>query len=362
MAEKTGKERAIAGRRLLGQVLVDGEFITPVDLARALEEQKRTNVMLGEALVRMGVIDPVDLKAALSVQGELGTIQDAIRVAAGVRMLLGEMLLTAKRITPVQLAAALDEQRRSGDRIGEILARRGWITHAELDAALAFQRHQDGTDSSSERLRLGEILVATGQITRVQLDAALLKSRTVPRKIGDLLVEAGDLRPEQVERGLRIQKKLVTASLVAALSLASVASAQDVHRAVAAPSAARIEVSARVQARATLRVLWQQARIAITDADILRGYVDVRSASRIEVRNNSLQGFMLVFEGAGGPFREVYVRGLGREVQLGAGGGFAPMPYTLDPVVMELSYRFTLDKEIRPGVYDWPLTLSSRAI
>jgi hypothetical protein len=362
MPEKTDRRGPIAGRRLLGQVLVDGEFITPFDLARALEEQKRTNVMLGEALVRLGVIDPIDLKAALSVQGELGSIHDAIRVAAGVRMLLGELLLAAKRITPGQLDAALDEQRRTGDRIGEILARRGWITRAELDAVLAFQQHQGGEGPSSERLRLGEILVATGQITRARLDAALLRTRTSPKRIGDLLVEAGDLRPEQVDRGLRIQKMLVTASLVAVLSLASAAETQDVSRAGPGPSAARVEVSARVQATATLRVLWQQARIAITDADILRGYVDVRSASRIEMRNNSVQGFMLVFEAAEGPFREVYVRGLGREVQLGSGGGFAPMPYSQGPVVVELSYRFMLNKEIRAGVYDWPLVLSSRPI
>ncbi len=362
MPEKTDRTCPVPGKRLLGQVLVDGEFITPLDLARALEEQKRTNVMLGEALVRLRVIDPIDLKAALSVQAELGSIQDAIRVAAGVRMLLGELLLAAKRITPGQLDAALDEQRRTGERIGEILARMGWITRAELDAVLAFQQHQGGKGPSSERLRLGEILVATEQITRAQLDAALLRNRTSPKRIGDLLVEAGDLRPEQVERGLRIQKMLVTASLVAVLSLASGAEAQDVSRAGPGPSAARVEVSARVQATATLRVLWQQARIAITAADILRGYVDVRSASRIEVRNNSMRGFMLVFEGAGGLFREVYIRGLGREVQLGLGGGFAPMPYSLDPVVIDLSYRFMLDKEVRAGVYDWPLALSSRPI
>lgn len=352
----------LSRRRLLGQVLLDGEFITPLDLERALKEQKRTNEMLGEVLVRMGVLDSIDLKAALSIQGELCTIHDAIRAAAGVRMLLGELLLTANRITPEQLDAALGEQRRTGDKIGEILVRRGWITPRELDAVLAFQQHQGGGGPSSERLRLGEILVSTGQITRAQLNAALERNRNSPKRIGDLLVEAGDLRPEQVDRGLRLQKRLVTASLVAVLSLASGASAQDIPRAGPGSSSTRIEVTARVEARATLRVLWQQARIAITDADILRGYVDVRSATRVEVRNNSPQGFMLVFEGTGGLFREVYVRGLGREVQLGADGGFAPMPYAQHPVVLELSYRFMLDKEIQAGIYAWPLALSSRSI
>lgn len=352
----------VAGRRLLGQVLLDGEFITTVDLARALEEQKRTNAMLGETLVRMGVIDPEVLKAALSIQGELGSIRDAIRVAAGVRLLLGEMLLLAKRITPVQLDSALDEQRRTGGRIGEIVVRHGWITPAELDAVLAFQEYQRGEKPSSERLRIGEILVTTDQITRDQLDAALRRHRTSAKKIGDLLVEAGDLRPEQVERGLRIQKHLVTAALVAVLSLANVASAQDSGRGPVSPSSSRIEVTARIREKAALRVLWQQARIAITKSDVLRGYVDVRMASRIEVQNNSPHGYLLVFEGTGGPFREVLVRGLGREVQLGSEGGIAPMPYARDPIVMELSYRFVLDKETKAGIYEWPLAISSRPI
>lgn len=362
MPEDRDLTDSVVCRRLLGQVLLDGEFISSLDLERALGEQKRTNAMLGEVLVRMGVLDPVDLKAALSIQGELGSLHDAIRAAAGVRILLGDLLLLAKRITPEQLEAALADQRRTAEKIGEILVRRGWITTRELDAVLAFQQHLGGGGPSSEKLRLGEILVATGQITRAQLDAALERNRISPKKIGDLLVEAGDLRPEQVDRGLRLQKQLVTASLVAVLSLASGASAQDNPRSGSGSSTTRIEVTARVEARATLRVLWQQARIAITDADILRGYVDVRSATRIEVRNNNLQGFLLVFEGMGGPFREYYVRGLGREVQLGAGGGFAPMPYTQQPVVLELSYRFMLDKEMRAGVYGWPLALSSRAI
>src|SRR4030067_1513404 len=94
-------------RRLLGQVLVDGELISSYDLDRALERQKRTNEMLGEVLVGMGVLDPADLKAALSVQGELASVKDAMRAGAGVSSLLGELLLAGERLTPGQLDAAL---------------------------------------------------------------------------------------------------------------------------------------------------------------------------------------------------------------------------------------------------------------
>jgi len=74
-----------AARRLIGQVLVDGGFVSPGDLARALEEQNRTNEMLGEVLVRMKVVDPAEIAAVVSIQSDLLSLEDAVRSAAGVR-------------------------------------------------------------------------------------------------------------------------------------------------------------------------------------------------------------------------------------------------------------------------------------
>jgi hypothetical protein len=67
-----------AARRLLGQILVDGNFIRYHELEHGLEEQKKTNTMLGETLVSMGLLDPVDLKAVLSVNEDLASLEDAI--------------------------------------------------------------------------------------------------------------------------------------------------------------------------------------------------------------------------------------------------------------------------------------------
>ena len=86
-------------RRPLGQILLDGQFISRDDLARALELQKHTNEMLGEILVRMGVLDPADLEAVLSVNKELSSLEEAVNLAAGVRHLLGELLLKSGRIS-----------------------------------------------------------------------------------------------------------------------------------------------------------------------------------------------------------------------------------------------------------------------
>lgn len=353
--------------RRLGQVLVGGDFISTGVLDDALVEQKRTRERLGEILVRTGALDAMDLSAALDTQTALRSVGDAVRAAGGVRHPLGDLLLKAKRIGVGQLDAALIEQRRAGGKLGEILVRRGLLTSGELEALLSFQTHQSGRAPVSERFRLGEILVATGQISRGQLDRALARQKTTKKKIGELLVEAGDVQSHQVTRGLTLQRKLVTAALVAALSFAAPASvrAASGNNGPARSSSARITVTATISDRTMLRLERQAATLVITDADISRGYVDAPAASRVEVRNNNPQGYLLVFQpvnGAERMFREVTVRGLGRDVEVGAGGGFVPQPCARVPVTMELGYRFVLGKDALPGTYAWPFTISARPL
>ncbi len=354
-------------RRLLGRVLVDGGFVSPGDLARALEEQNHTNELLGEVLVRMEAADPEEIAAVVSIQSDLASLEDAVRSAAGVRQCLGELLRKARKVTPEQLEDALSEQRRTGEKLGEILVRRGVLTKGQLDAVLMFQKCQSGEPPSSVRFRLGEILVATGRITREQLEAVLARQKLTKKNIGDLLVESGAVEPHHLARGLRLQEMLVTAALVAALSMAEVAGAQEAPRG-SAPSATgstRIQVTATVTSRATLRVLHQERMLVVTPEDVARGYVDAPAASRIEVRNNNRGGCLLVFEGVAGPdgpFGKVSVRGLGRDVEIGPGGGFVPHPYAPAPVTAELSYRFSLAGDARPGTYPWPLQVSVRTM
>jgi len=355
------------GKRLIGQVLVDGGFISPEDRARALEERNRTNELLGEVLIRMKAATPEEIAAVVSIQGDLASLGDAIRSAAGARQYLGELLRRARKVTSEQLEYALSEQRRTGEKLGEILVRRGVLTRGQLDTVLMFQKSQAGEAPSSVRFRLGEILVATGRITREQLEDVLSRQKLTKKNIGDLLVESGAIEPHHLARGLRLQEMLVTAALVAALSLAEVAGAQEVGGASGPPSTgtARIQVTATVTSRATLRVLHQERMLVVTPEDVVRGYVDAPAASRIEVRNNSRRGCLLVFERVArpdGPFGRVSVRGLGRDVDIGQGGGFVPHPYTPAPVTAELSYRFSLDRDARPGTYPWPIQVSVRTI
>ena len=352
-------------KRLLGQVLVDGGFITQADLDLALAEQIRTKERLGEVLIRMGKLGPEEIDVVVSVQGDLASLSGAVKAAAGGRLNLGDLLLKAKRITPEQLGNALIEQQRTGEKLGRVFVRQGLLTDGELDAILEFQHHQGGEAPASARLRLGEILVATGQITREQLDAVLIQRKATQKKLGELLVETGAAQPHQVARGLKLQEKLVTAAILAVLSLATVGSSQETPSGGSRSNAGRAEmmVNATVASRAAVKVIYQRPAVVITDADIARGFVDFPSASRIEVRNNSRAGYLLVFTGIGdlfSMFDQVNVKGLGIETQIGPGGGWIPQPYARDTVTMELSYRFVLSKNIRPGSYEWPLSLSAR--
>lgn len=210
-----------AGRRPLGQILSDGGLVSKGQLKQALEEQKHTNELLGQVLVRMGIIEPGDLNAALSVQEHLGSLQHAVSLAAGVRQMLGSLLIHAGKISAEQLEHAIAEQQKSGEKLGEVCVRLGLISDRQLEGLLSFQSNQCLKDQQVSPLRLGELLVCAGQISRAQLDDALQKQVGSRKKLGEVLIEEGYARSSQIMHGMRLQHLLMTASLAAVLSLAT---------------------------------------------------------------------------------------------------------------------------------------------
>jgi hypothetical protein len=348
-------------KRLLGRILLDGEFITPQELDSALEQQRKTNAQLGEILVSMGVLDPLELKSVLSIQHDLATPVDAVKLASGVRLLLGELLLKAKRITKAHIDYALMQQRQTGEKLGETLVRLGLLKASELDVVLAFQQNQRGAAAASEKLRLGEILVATKQITREQLESVLSRQKFTKKKIGDLLVEAGYLQPHQLEQGLKLQQKLVTAALVAALSLSQAFVAREAYSGTSPAATAKVAISTVVREHTSMQVLSQARELVITNTDIVRGYVEVPAAARISVKSNNPAGYLLAFEITGNPMpflNSMHVLVGGREVQLSPGGGWVPQPYVRGGATTDVSCRFDLSKDAQPGTYNWPLLMS----
>src|SRR5512134_3326451 len=255
------KERSFLGcwtsKRLLGSILVDGGFVSSYDLKAALEQQKQTNEQLGVILVRMGVLDTGELKAVLSVQKDLASLEEAVKTAAGVRLLLGDLLIKARRITQAQIDYALMEQRRTGEKLGETLVRLGFIREHELNAVLTFQRNQGGDVSTPGKLRLGELLVATGQLTRRQLEDVLERQKSSTKTIGELLVESGYIQPHQVDQGLKLQQKLVTAALIAVLSMSSAFVARETQAGTQGVTSAKVTITATVREHTSMQVLAQ---------------------------------------------------------------------------------------------------------
>jgi mannitol/fructose-specific phosphotransferase system IIA component (Ntr-type) len=205
-------------KRFIGQILIDGGFLHRLNIEAALEEQKKTNELLGEVLVRMNILDPVDLKVALSVQDHLDRVEDAVKIAAGVRRSLGELLVQAGHITGEQLEQAIVEQKRSGEKIGEVLSRQGLLTKRELDGVLDYQQNQSIAKPAPGPLRLGEILVSAGTISRGQLEDALGKQSVSRKKLGELLIDEVYALPHHINHGMRLQQMLLNAVLIALFS------------------------------------------------------------------------------------------------------------------------------------------------
>ncbi len=350
-------------RRLLGMILLDGAFISPKDLQEAIELQRKTSAQLGGILVGMGVLSAEDLEAILSVQRECTSPEDTVKAAAGVRELLGELLVRAKRLTSESLGEALAEQHRTGEKLGSILVRRGLLTESELDTVLAFQKRQDGQKKQPSPLRLGEILVRTRVISRAKIEEALRRQRLSRKKIGDILVESGYIRPDQLERGLRLQQKLLTAALVGALSFASVLPVRAFDLPASRTDAkVQIKITAIAKVRTDMKIPRQVHKIFISAADIDRGYVDVPATVLSEGKSDSQAADRLLSEGLDWPFCEATVGAPARELR-GIGNGEGLQQPSLSESTGETPhYRFILAENAKPGSYDWPLTVSSQSL
>ncbi|ABA89302.1 repeat-containing protein [Syntrophotalea carbinolica DSM 2380] len=348
----------IKAGRFIGQILVDGGFVSSRDLHRALEEQKSTNELLGQVLTRMGVVDPADLKVALSVQDHLASLKDAVKMAAGMRRMLGALLLQAGHINEAQLEEALAEQKRTGEKLGDVFVRLGFLSKRQLDALLDFQRVQGATEMAAGPLRLGDILVSAGHLSRGQLQDALKKQKISRKKLGEILVDEGYVQLRQVKQGICLQQKLLTAVLSAILAFTAVHDADAGKIPASRSGGAELRVSATVLPFAALKVSNRSQVLRVTEADISRGYIDVSEGSSIEVRSNSRDGYYLSFECFESAVKQVRVDGLGKPAVFGGGSGVVPMSMDARMVSMQLSYRFILSDEIHAGVYPWPLTVA----
>ena len=351
-----GDENTGRVKRLLGQLLVKSGFVTQAELNAGLEKQIRTNEMLGEILVQMGVLDPADFQAILAVNKNTSALEDALNLAAGVRIRLGELFLQARHITPGQLDVALKEHQRTGEKLGRVFVRLGLATENELDAMLRFQKNQETGFHPHHCLRLGELLVTTGQITKAQLRDALEHQKVSKDRLGEILVGKGYINSGQLSRGLKLQRRLLTIVLISLLSLAPLSAG---HSAVNASHDEDLAISGSLGTHTALRMVFQTSEFVLTPDDIVRGYKDIPAAAQLEIQNYNLTGYLIIFNGLTEPFKEVHIEGLDQKVVVTSQGGEIAQPYHgRDPLTVRLRYRIILTDNAKPGKYACPLTIS----
>jgi hypothetical protein len=116
--------------KMLGQILVERNIISPVHLQRALDRQKKLNgkyKYIGEILLEMGI-----------AQEKINEALDA----SGKRKHLGEILIDLGILTPDQLRQALEKQRQLARMdirrpLGKLLVEMGYTNYETLLTALS---------------------------------------------------------------------------------------------------------------------------------------------------------------------------------------------------------------------------------
>lgn len=123
----------------------------------------------------------------------------------------------------------------------------------------------------------------------------------------------------------------------------------------------KLTVTATVLKHASLNVLAQPSSVVVTEADIARGYVDVPTPTQVAIKSNTSGGYMLAFASQGDFMRQILVRGLSSDVQVGPAGGAIMQSSTgsgMTRTTLDLGFRFVLAESAHQGTYPWPMRLS----
>jgi len=161
---------------------------------------------------------------------------------------------------------------------------------------------------------------------------------------------------EAIMREVKYHGLSVSAALIAALLIAP--SLIRPQESFAASASTFLHVHAVVLPRASVNVLVRPPKLAVTEEDIARGFVEIPATTVVEVKSNHPAGFLLTFSSHGLLFEEVLIRGLERNIVLGPDGGLVKLSVK-GRLMMTLGYRFVLAPGTQQGVYEWPITLAA---
>lgn len=135
------------------------------------------------------------------------------RYSFPVKRPLGRILLDGEFIKPENLDAALAEQMRTNKLLGDILVDLGMLNKTELYAVLWIQRDFSTAEraimaAAGVHRLLGELLMTACCITPDQLDTALNEQRKTGEKLGEILVRLGFLDRRQLDVTLSFQSRM----------------------------------------------------------------------------------------------------------------------------------------------------------
>jgi hypothetical protein len=182
----------------LGSILLHEEVISEKQLKQALFFQSQMNRPIGELLVQLHCCKEEDVKAALKKQRP-------IKAELAEADYLGEVLIQQGQLTRTDLLQALSEEQSQVKRpLGEILASMNWANPKSIKRALGWQTEKKRLLAEGA-VRLGQVLIDLKFISSDILGQVLSEQVTLPRPLGQLMVEKGFCTPEQILNGIEEQ-------------------------------------------------------------------------------------------------------------------------------------------------------------
>ena len=185
---KQTREQSDKSDLRLGQVLIDLNMVTRMQLEQALQVAQELGLPVGRVLVMYGIVSERNLQATVQLQSllkdELLDITTAKRIAA---CMVGANISFDEAVKKV----GWHRPESSGsNKLGELLQLAGFVTQDQLEDSLL--------KSKSSGVPFGRILVLNGVLTESLLSSALN---------AQILVRDNKVTKEQAVRGLKAARQ-----------------------------------------------------------------------------------------------------------------------------------------------------------
>jgi hypothetical protein len=204
-------------------------------------------------------------------------------------------------------------------------------------------------------IKLGQVLIRAGRIKAEDLEKALREQDASKKRIGEILIDKGFIKPEELTHGLNVQSMLTAGGIPTGLSFGSVLEGRT---APATKETKPVPAKEKVPIRSHLAVLYQLPSITLSRDDVKAGYVILQKVTRIAIKSNNKKGCMVVFKGLKWPFKEAHAFGFANDVHITPEGSSIQQPYKRNIQHVELSYRFILSENAKAGKHPWPLSIA----